>query len=426
MTEAFLQYVWQHQLICLDKLYTTNNEPIQVIKIGVFNTNAGPDFLNAKIKIGETIWAGDVEIHKKSSDWNVHQHNSNKLYNSVILHVVATFDKEVFTENGHAISTLVMPILPHVTNNYMQLKDLPAGIRCSKQLQEIDSLRITMFLERLVAERFEQKSEQIILSYHANTNNWEETLYQQLARNFGFKTNNDAFELLAKSIPLQLLSKHQDNSFQIEALLFGQANIWSGHAGEYELSLQKEYRFLQKKYQLTPISPTWWKFARMRPNNFPTFRIAQFAQLASKIPHLASKILESDLDTIKTFFSCDASSFWHTHYSFGTESPKHETSIGKQAIDTIIINTVVPFLFAYGKVRCVDSFRTKAYDILMALPHEHNKTISLWEQHGLHPSNAYETQGLLQLYNNYCTEGKCTRCAIGHTVLNRRQEIFRS
>lgn len=422
MSEAFLQYVWQHQLMCLDKLCTTKNEPIHVIKIGTFNTNAGPDFLNAKIKIGETIWAGDVEIHRKSSDWNAHQHDSNKAYNSVILHVVATYDKNVFSENGHSIPTLVMPILPHVTNNYIQLKDLPTGIRCGKQLRTIDSFKISMFLERLVAERFEQKSEHIIQLYNGTNNDWEETLYQQLARNFGFKTNNEAFELLAKSIPLRLFSKHKDNPFQIEALLFGQANMWSKNPADYELALQKEYDFLRKKYQLTPISPTWWKFARMRPQNFPTFRIAQFAQLAPKIPHLVSKILESDLDSIKTCFSCDASEFWHTHYSFGTESPQHDTKLGKQAINTIIINTVVPFLYTYGKIRETETLRTKAYDFLTALPAERNNTIELWKQHGLNPQNAYETQGLLQLYNNYCTEGKCTRCAIGHCVLNKKQE----
>lgn len=423
MTEAFLQYVWQHQLMCLDKLYTTDNEPIQVIKIGVFNTNAGPDFLNAKIKIGDTIWAGDVEIHRKSSDWNAHQHNVNKSYNSVILHAVAIFDANVQTENGNTIPTLVMPILPHVTNNYMKLTDIPTGIRCRNQIKQIDTFRINMFLERLVAERFEQKSKHIIQTLTANTNNWEETLYQQLARNFGFKTNSDAFELLAKSLPLQLIYKHQDSVFQTEALLFGQANVWSDSPDEYESALRKEATFLQKKYNLIPISSTWWKFARMRPSNFPTFRIAQFAQLLSKFSHLTSKLVESNsLDGIRTFFLCNASHYWETHYSFGTTSPRHTTTIGKQAVETIIINTVVPFLFAYGKEHHNDRLRTAAYDYVTALPPEQNSTISLWEQCGLSPENAYETQGLLQLHNSYCVNGNCTRCSIGHIVLNKMCE----
>ncbi len=418
MTEAFLQYVWQHQLMCLDKLYTTDKEEISIIKIGTFNRNAGPDFLNAKIKIGNTIWAGDVEIHIKSSDWYVHQHHKNPVYNSVILHAVASFDKDVYSENGHKIPTLLIPILPQISYNYMTFSNIQECIKCGNQLTNIDTSRINMFIERLVAERFEQKALHIFEFYNATNHNWEETLYQQLARNFGSNTNSEAFEALAQSLPLHIIEKHKDNAFQIEALLFGQANVWSNNADEYETRLKQEYQFLQKKYSLTPISSTVWKFAKMRPRNFPTIRIAQFARLLFCKQHITSKILEiKTVETMRALFLCSADEYWETHFSFSKESPKHNTDIGRQSIDTILINTVIPFLFAYGKEHQNENIKERAYNFLMKLPPEKNAIISKWEQYGLQVTNALESQGLIQLYNNYCTEKNCFHCPIGHIIL---------
>ncbi len=421
MTEAFLQYVWQHQLICTDKLYTVDNEPISIIKLGMFNTNSGPDFLNAKIKIGETLWAGDIELHIKSSDWNVHQHHTNKAYNSVILHVVASYDKDVFCENGHKIPTLILPILPRITYNYMKISDVKTGIRCGKHLKDIDSFRISMYIERLVAERFESKARHIFELYAANTNDWEETLYQQLARNFGFQKNGDAFEHLAKSLPFHILEKHHDCLFQIEALLFGQANIFSTTPDDYESTLIKEYGFLQKKYNLIPISSTEWKFARMRPYNFPTIRIAQFAKLIYSTQHFVSQII--DLQSIQQIFNLTnvtTNEYWETHYSFGKISPKHNTTLGKQAVESIAINTIVPFLFAYGKSHSDEKLKQKAYDFLIELTPEKNSIIQQWNDCGMKTKNALETQGLIQLFNNYCEMGNCIHCSLGHIVLNRK------
>lgn len=421
MTEAFLQYVWQHQLMCLDKLCTLDNEPISVIKIGTFNSNAGPDFLNARIQIGNTVWAGDVEIHKKSSDWNLHNHQNQKSYNSVILHVVATNDMDVFNEKGQKIPTLIMPILPHITHNYMKLSDVPAGIRCGKILPTIESSRISFLLDRMVAERFENKATHIIESFKENNCDWEESFYQSLARNFGFKTNSEAFELLAKSLPLHIIEKHHDDLFQIESLLFGQADIWSKTPDDYELRLQKEYVFLQKKYSLTPISSTWWKFAKMRPCNFPTMRIAQFAKLLFNTNHLVSLCMDShSLEKIREIFCCNASDYWRSHYVFSTESPNHSTELGKQAIENIVINTVIPFLFAYGKERNDENIKQRTYDFLMLIQPERNSIISQWNSHKIKAINAFESQGLLQLFNEYCSKGNCVRCSIGHVFLNKK------
>ena len=420
MTEAFLQYVWQHQLMRLDTLCTTDNEPISVIKIGTFNANAGPDFLNAKIKIGDTVWAGDVEVHVRASDWNIHKHQLQKSYNSVILHVVQICDKDVFNEQNQHVPTLVMPILPHVTHNYMKLTDIPLGIRCGRHLSSIDSVRISLFLERLVAERFENKAKHIVELYTKTNNDWEETLYQLLARNLGFKTNAEAFELLAKSLPLHLIEKHHDGLFQLEALLFGQANLLTQSNDEYCSRLLHEYQFLQKKYDLTPISSTWWKFAKMRPYNFPTIRIAQFARLLYNTHHLVSILVEiNSLDEIYSVFSCMASEYWETHYSFKKESPKHSSELGRQAIETILINTVIPFLFAYGKERNNEVLTQRAYQFLMQISAEKNAIISQWKDYAIMPQNAFESQGLLQLFNEYCSKGNCVRCCIGHVVMNK-------
>ena len=423
MTEAFLQYVWRHQLMSSDRLFTTNNEEISVIKIGTFNSDAGPDFLNAKIKIGDTVWAGDVEIHIKSSNWNQHKHNRQKAYNSVILHVVSVHDKEIETEKGIHIPTLVMPILPHITENYNSLMSCTTQIRCAKQLPHIDDIHISLFLERLVAERFEEKAKRIAILFSENNHDWKETLYQQLARNFGLKTNSDAFENLAKSLPLIIIEKHHNDLFQIEALLFGQANIWSAeeNCDEYELSLRKEYAFLQKKYGLTPISHTWWKFARMRPCNFPTIRIAQFTHLIYTSQSFTSKIIEStSLQNVSSLLICKASAYWETHYLFGKKSPKHSCEIGSLAIENCIINTVIPFLFAYGKTHNDETMTQRALDFLRELPPEKNAVITKWEESGIAVPDAFTSQGLLQLYKAYCEQGICFHCRIGHIILNKK------
>lgn len=420
MTEAFLQYVWQHQLICTDKLFTTDNEEVSIIKVGTFNSNAGPDFLNAKIKIGKTIWFGDIEIHVKSSDWDLHRHYQQESYNSVILHVVASYDKDVYSSRKQKIPTIILPILPHVTYNYTKLSDIPCGIRCEKQIHTVDTFRITMFLERLVAERFEDKSNKIIELYHKNNNDWETSFYQQLAKSFGFKINSDAFENLAQNLPLRLLEKHRNDLFIIESLLFGQANIWSSNPDEYETCLQKEYKFLQKKYSLTPISSTWWKFARMRPHNFPTMKIAQLAKLLHSTNSLVSMILDiNSLQEFRNLFTCEASDYWKNHFVFGKQSSHHQAILGGKSIEIIIINTVVPFLYAYGKERNDMDIRQKAYNLLMEIPPEQNFIVTMWKKCNIKPHNAYDSQGLIQLFNNYCKSGNCIHCNIGHIILKK-------
>ncbi len=296
MTEEFLQYIWKLRLF--DKnLNLTSGEECQIIDVGTHNLDSGPDFFNARIKFDNTIWAGNVEIHTKSSDWFTHEHQLDKAYDNIILHVVYDDDKPIKRKNGEQIPTIELrnrfdKKLFETYNDFMTNRN---WIPCEKMITEVDRFVLNNWIDRLMVERLENKSGEIEDRLKFNGNNWEETFYQFLARNFGFKVNSAPFELLAKSLPLNYLGKHKNNKFQIEALLLGQAGLLTKkYKDEYPKTLQKEYLFLQKKYKLTPIDPHLWRFMRMRPSNFPTIRLAQFADLVYRSSHLFSKIIETE------------------------------------------------------------------------------------------------------------------------------------
>lgn len=422
MNEAFLQYVWQYQLLSADRLCTTSGELITVKKVGTLNRNAGPDFLNAILQIGDTTWAGDIEIHCKASDWFRHHHDSQKSYNSVILHAVGVYDTDIRTENGITVPTLVLPILPHITRNYKSLHDISKSIACGSILRKIERERINIFIDKLAIERLEYKVQAILSLYTKNIGDWRETLYQLIARYFGCNTNSDGFELLAKSIPLKILEKIRDNPLQIRALIFGQANIWSKDPDEYEQCLHKEYLFLQKKYQLTPMSPTWWRFSKMRPRNFPSFRLAQFASLIESKHDFTTMVCNSsDSKDLRSLFSVKADTYWESHYILSKPSQRHSTDIGDHMIDTLLINTVVPFLFAYGKKHNDEKMMKRSYQFLTEIKAERNSIIDQWTGYGIQVLNARDSQALIQLYNRYCRKGNCLHCAFGHLYLKRKE-----
>lgn len=349
MSESILHYVWQHKLFSTPDLRTTNNDKIEIIDVGKRNSDAGPDFFNAKIKIGETVWTGNVEIHKLSSDWNRHQHQHDKAYDSVILHVVEKADKPILRINNTEIPQMELKIPSHILENYESLQQTEKWIACENKINTVPAIFINSWKNTLLTERLEQKT-QTIKSLLDNTNNhWEECFYITLARNFGFGTNGQPFEALAKSLPLNIIGKHKNNLLQIEALLFGQAALLPGSpADEYTLQLKKEYDFLAAKYKLTKlVDASQWKLLRLRPTNFPHVRIAQLASLIHSSSKLFSKILEKpEIEYLKTLFNCETSPYWKTHYSFGKESDSLKSGkIGKQSITVILINTVVPFIF---------------------------------------------------------------------------------
>jgi hypothetical protein len=420
--EEFLQYIWENRLFISQKLKTTEGEQLEILNEGKRNTDSGPDFFNAKIKIGETIWAGNIEIHKNASDWRKHKHHNDKAYDNVILHVIETNDEQVHRSNGELIPGLLLNYPKQLKINYQNLLDAKTWIACQPQFHKIDPIILQLGFNRLMIERLENKTQEILSRLQQNNNDWNETFYQMLARMFGFKVNAIPFELLAKSLPIQILAKHKNNLFQLEALLFGNSGLLNNQllGDDYYLQLREEYSFLYKKYGLKPIEAHLWKFLRLRPVNFPTLRISQMAALIHQSQGLFSKIIETEnIDELKQLFRVKASVYWNEHYNFNKIS-KNETSkeLGETAANILIINVVIPFLFVYGEKQNKHNLKNRALEFLEQLPAENNSIITKWADLGIHPRSAFESQALLQLKNYYCETKKCLNCHIGVKLVN--------
>jgi hypothetical protein len=419
MKESILHYVWQNKLFTARNLATTDGETVEIIDVGRINTDAGPDFFNAKIKIGNTLWAGNVEIHTCSSDWNKHNHQGDKAYDSIILHVVSSADIDVYRIDGTKIPQLVLKFPQEIETNYEQLFSRQKWVPCADKIDSVPAIFVQSWKNALLTERLEQKMNAIERLLEENNQHWEEAFYIKLARSFGFGANSDAFESLAKSLPVSILGKHKDQLFQLEAMLFGQADLLElEEDDDYSARLKKEYDFLRSKYGLVPMDSSQWKMLRLRPDNFPHVRIAQFAALVHSSTKLFSKMVENpNLEYLKGLFECETSLYWKTHYLFASPSASQIKRLGRQSIHGIIINTVVPSLFCYASHKGNDDLKDKTLQILEQLPAEHNSIISGWKDHGLKAENAFDTQALLQLKKQYCDERKCLRCRIGHKVL---------
>ena len=419
MKESILHYIWQQKLFVSSDMMTTDGEQIEVIDVGKLNIDAGPDFFNAKIKIGNTLWAGNVEIHLQSSDWFKHNHQDNKAYDSVILHIVKKSDAEVYRTDGEKIPQVELNFSKQIETDYIQLISEQKWIPCADKIKFVPEIFIQSWKNTLLVERLEQKMEAIVNLLNANNQHWEEAFYITLARNFGFGTNSQAFEQLAKATPLSALGKHKNNLFQLEAILFGQSGLLdNSFKDEYVEKLKKEYEFLAAKFDLKPLKASQWKLLRLRPDNFPHVRIAQFAALIHSSSKLFSKVLEKpELDYLNKVFDLKPSEYWQTHYTFASESTKKSKSLGQQSKNILYINTVIPFLFCYESQKGNQEMKDKALELLEAIPEERNSIISGWKSLGLTVKTAYDSQALLQLKKNYCDDKKCLRCRIGHKVL---------
>ena len=421
MNEAFLHHLWKFRLYNKQQLSTTNGESIEVLRTGQHNTDSGPDFFNAQVKIGNTTWAGNVEIHLKSSAWNSHRHSLDESYNNVILHVVYEHDKEIFTRGNNRLPTLELKgrFNPGLYQNYESLVESQRWIPCANHIGKVDEITVSGWLERMLIERLETKTGSVAESLKQNKNNWEVTFYHLLAKNFGFKTNALPFEMLAKSLLLKALAKHKNHLLQLEAMLFGQAGMLDvDFADGYPKALKKEYEFLRKKFSLSPLQSSPWKFLRLRPSNFPTLRIAQFAGLIHRQGEIFSRILESEtIADLQSLFSVTVSGYWETHYSFDQPSVQKRKSLGRDAIHVILVNTVIPFLFAFGKYHSDARYMDKALLFLTMLPPENNSIISKWAETGITSENAGRTQALLQLKNEYCNRKKCLFCGVGNKII---------
>ncbi|MDQ3046004.1 MAG: DUF2851 family protein [Bacteroidota bacterium] len=421
MSEDFLHHLWKFKLFNQLDLVTTNNEPVEIIKAGDHNFDSGPDFFNARVKIGETLWAGNVEVHISGSDWNRHQHQHDKAYDNIILHVVYHADKPMHRTSGEVIPTIEIRsrVDQKMYQNYLNFKSSSGWIPCEKNISAVPDLIIQNTIDRLLLDRLERKAVAIQNSLQLNSNNWEETFYQALARNFGFKTNAEPFELLAKSLPSLTVARQRTSLLQIEAMLFGQAGFLNEHfEDEYPRQLQNEYVFLKQKYRLQPIENHLWKFLRLRPVNFPTIRLAQFAGLAFKSERLFSKIMDAETSNeLKDLLKVDVSAYWLTHYQFDKPSTKKSKHLGMEAIQNLIINTIVPFLFVWGKQKGEEFYIDRALQFLQELDGEKNTLIKRWEELGLPVAKAYSTQALLQLKTELCNNKKCLSCPAGNYLL---------
>lgn len=421
MKEDFLHYVWRLQRFNQTALTTTEGESIQLLSIGEHNSHAGPDFLNARLRIGETLWAGNIEIHVRASEWLEHQHQRDPAYDNVILHVVLEENQVIYRSNQERIPCLELNqrIDLKLSKTYLRLLQQETWIPCEAQLASVSMISKNLWLDRLMVERLEQKTKQVQTILQQTNNDWEESFYLLLARSFGLQVNPQPFEQLARSLPLAILRRHKTQLQQIEALFFGQAGmLQKTFTDRYPNKLKKEYAFLQKKYHLRPIPKASWKFLRLRPANFPTIRIAQLAMLIYQSSHLLSKVLAAQsIAEIENMFDRKVSPYWENHYLFDKISPKQKKTLGKSTIHLLVINTLAPFLFYYGQQQGDQKHQDQALRLLEAIKPEQNNIIKQWKQLGFQPKSAYHSQALLQLKKHYCDARQCLNCAIGHQIL---------
>ncbi|WP_108822811.1 DUF2851 family protein [Dysgonomonas sp. Marseille-P4361] len=417
--EELLHYIWKFRLF-QKNLKSSDGQEIEVIDVGLHNTNEGPDFFNAKIRIGDKIWAGNIEIHKTSSDWVKHNHHTDENYNSVILHVVEKINTNIINQAGQNVLQCEITYPPNIEENYQFLLHSNTDIPCCNYIGTMPSFHLNAWMNNLLIERLERKSNHIEDLLSRFNNSWEEVFYVLLSRNFGFGLNSDSFERLALSLPLRYIQKQGDNLVQIEALLFGQSGMLDkiDSGDDYFTLLKKEYEFLNNKYELIPLDSYVFKNLRSRPTAFPQIRIAQLAALLYNTHGLFSKIIScGDLGRMRLMFHVNASEYWQTHYSFGLKSERKSKYLGDASLDIILINTVIPILFIYGKSINNDALCERALSFLEQLKPERNSITKRFSKYHLPLNSAADSQAIIQLQREYCELKKCLFCRIGHQVL---------
>lgn len=417
--EELLHYVWKFRLFQKD-LRSSDGQDIEVIDVGLHNTNEGPDFFNAKVKIRDKIWAGNIEIHKTSDDWVRHKHHTDKNYNSVILHIVEKVTCEIINEAGQKVMQCEIQYPSGINDNYEFLLHSNTDTPCANYIGSMPSFHLNSWMNSLLIERLERKSNHIQDLLSRFNSSWEDVFYVLLSRNFGFGLNSDSFERLALSLPLKYIQKQGDNLVQIEALLFGQSGMLDKivNNDDYFLLLQKEYEFLKNKYELTPLDSYVFKSLRSRPTAFPQIRIAQLATLLHNTHGLFSKIIScGDLGRIRLMFHVNTSEYWQTHYSFGAKSERKSKYLGDSSLDIILINTVIPILFIYGKSINNEEYCERALSFLEQIKPEKNNITKRFAKLNIPLTNAADSQAMIQLRREYCEPRKCLFCRIGHQVL---------
>ena len=418
MTEKLLQYIWKFQYFNNRNLVTNRGEGVQIVFPGTCNSNQGPDFLNAKIRTGATTWAGNIEIHIKASEWEAHQHSTDKNYRNIILHVV--WENDMADTLPFPTLELQQQVSVMLLSRYEEMMQSAQFIPCQQHISAVPELAFTAWKERLLVERLQNRAVQIEAMLQKTNQHWEEVFWWMLARNFGMKINMEAFERIAQSIPINLLAKHKNQIHQLEALLMGQAAMLDKtFEDDYPNLLRREYNFLQKKYSLRKAHAPLY-FLRMRPANFPSIRLAQLAMLVHQSHHLFSVVKEAaNLNELKDLLNVTANDYWHYHYQFDEPTAFKHKKLGDQMIQNICINTIVPVLYAYGYLNQQQAYINKALQWQEQLAAEKNAITRGFQSLGVANKTAFDSQALIQLKNEYCNYKHCLSCAVGNQVLNR-------
>ena len=422
MNEELLQYIWKSGLFNANNLFTKDGQEITVYKRGKLNSDSGPDFANAHIRLDFTDWFGNIEIHLNADQWYEHKHHLDKAYNNTILHVVLNDNKICYRADGSILPCIELKnkIDLSTIEKFKQLKSSTKWIPCYDFISNIDQFTIHQQMDRILSQRLENKSAQLEMALQKSNNNWESVFYFAVARSMGFNTNSEAFEQLAHNLPLNTIVKHQNNVLQIEAMVFGIAGFLDEeYEDTYFLDLKKEWHFLKLKYGFQTLDKNSFKFMRMRPGNFPGIRLAQFAAIASKCPELFKQICDTySLNELREVFKIVVPEYWENHYQFGKTSSMHRNSLSEMAVNQILINAVVPSLFIYGKYMGNALYCEKALNILQLLPAEDNVITRSWESLGIKAKNAFDSQALIELKKNHCDARQCLNCMIGNKAIN--------
>ena len=424
--EHLLHYLWKHKIFPLQELRTTDGQRVEVIDPGLPNTDAGPDFFNAKLKLDGVLWVGNVELHDRSSLWMKHGHSSDEAYDNIILHVVGEADCPVCRRDGQPVPQLVLTCPDDVARRYDELRRSEIHPLCYSILSSLPRLTVHSWLSALQVERFERKARDIRARLEAYGNHWEDVFFVTLARNYGFGLNGDAFEAWARLIPFRAVDKHRDNLFQVEAFFLGMAGLLDEECDadedDYRLRLREEFHYLRQKFSLpAPLNPSRWKLLRQRPGGFPYVRLAQLADLYHRGQALFSRVMEArTADELRELLAVGTSPYWEEHFTFGRTSVRRSKRMGRGALDLVIINTIVPFLYAYGQHRQEESLCERATMLLETLKAEDNYITRMWSGAGLPVSTAADSQALVQLQKEYCDRKDCLRCRFGYEFLKRK------
>lgn len=431
--ERLLHYVWQHKMLPLTPLQTTDGQRVEVVDPGRLNHDAGPDFFNAKILIDGTLWVGNVELHERSSDWFAHGHQTDPAYDSIVLHVAEEVDADVVTLSGKHPPQLQLRVPKEIEDGYEELLSSAERHPCSTVVAQLPAITVRSWLAALQTERLEQKTETIARRAQACGGSWEDAAFVTLARNFGFGINGDAFEQWALHMPMASVAHHRDDEFQVETLFMGQAGLLreesmqerqreAAQKDDYFLGMQREYRYLSHKFQLEPVQPQQWRFLRLRPQNFPHVRLSQLARLYVSRRFSLSLLADcQSVDDIRRLLQTSATDYWRTHYTFGMESRPSDKRLTAASIDLLTINTALPLLFAYGRHKRDERLVERATDLLDSLRPENNTVVRSWQDCGLRPATASDSQALLQLTRQYCERRDCLRCRFGYEYMKAKR-----